>query len=68
LVAPVTKYETRSREVYLPSGTEWTDAWTGQKLPGGQSVQAEAPIERIPVYVRGDNPDLLELFKDLYAE
>ena len=35
LVAPITRYEERSREVYLPSGTEWTDAWTDKELPGG---------------------------------
>ena len=68
LVAPVTKYEARSREVYLPAGTEWTDAWTGKKLAGGQTVKADAPIEHIPVYIRGDNPDLLKHFKGLYAE
>ncbi|MBT7702316.1 MAG: glycoside hydrolase family 31 protein, partial [Verrucomicrobia bacterium] len=65
LVAPITRYEARSREVYLPIGTEWTDVWTGKKLPGGQIVEADAPIERIPVYVRGNNPDLVELFKEL---
>jgi alpha-D-xyloside xylohydrolase len=68
LVAPITRHEVRSREVYLPTGTEWTDAWTGEKLPGGQVVEADAPIERIPVYVRGNNPDLVELFKELYSE
>jgi len=68
LVAPVTKYEARSRKVYLPAGTEWTDAWTGKKLAGGQTIEAAAPIERIPVYIRGDNPDLLKHFKRLYEE
>jgi hypothetical protein len=34
----------------------------------GQSVEANAPVERIPVYVRGHTPDLVELFKDLYSE
>ena len=66
LVAPVTKYEMRSREVYLPAGVEWTDAWTGKKIPGGQVITADAPIEHIPVYVRGDKPALLEHFRDLY--
>ena len=62
LVAPVTRYKQRSRPVYLPAGTNWTDAWTGAKLPGGRTITADAPIERIPVYVRGDNPELLKLF------
>jgi len=68
LVAPITRYEARNREVYLPTGTEWTDAWTGSKLPGGQIIEADAPIGRIPVYVRGNNPDLVGLFKGLYSE
>jgi len=66
LIAPITEYQARSREVYLPAGTEWTDAWSGEKLAGGQSFVADAPLERIPVYVRGANDDLLALFKGLY--
>jgi len=64
LVAPITKFEQRSRQVYLPAGTDWTDAWTGKKLQGGQSIEADAPIERIPVYLRGDRPDLLKLLRE----
>lgn len=55
LVAPVVKQGARSREVYLPAGTNWTDAWTDKKLKGGQRIEAVAPIERIPVYLRGDS-------------
>ena len=66
LIAPITAYRARSREVYLPAGTEWTDAWTGEKVAGGQQIVADAPLERIPVYVRGDNPDLVALFSGLY--
>ncbi len=68
LVAPIVKFEARSREVYLPAGTDWTDAWTGKKLAGGQTVKAHAPIEHIPVYVRGDNPALLKAFEKLYEQ
>jgi alpha-D-xyloside xylohydrolase len=52
LVAPVVKQGARSREVYLPAGTAWIDAFTGDKLEGGQRLVADAPIERIPVYLR----------------
>ena len=38
LVAPVTRYEARSREVYLPAGTEWTHAWTGRKRASSGSA------------------------------
>jgi len=40
------------REVYLPKGAEWYDFWTNQYYEGGQTIIAEAPIERIPLYVR----------------
>ena len=66
LIAPITTYRSRSREVYLPAGTDWTDAWSGATLPGGQSLLADAPLEHIPVYVRGHNPSLLRLFDGLY--
>jgi alpha-D-xyloside xylohydrolase len=41
-----------TRPVYLPSGTSWTDFWTGRTTPGGQTVDATAPIEKLPLYVR----------------
>lgn len=52
LVAPVTEQGAVSRPVYLPSGADWVDAWSGQEYPGGQQIQATAPLERIPVYWR----------------
>lgn len=40
------------RTVYLPAGSGWYDFHTGAFHEGGQTVQAEAPIDRIPVFVR----------------
>jgi alpha-D-xyloside xylohydrolase len=42
----------RTRSVYLPAGSDWYDLWTDRRLRGGQDIQAEAPPERIPVFVR----------------
>ncbi|MFC4463354.1 TIM-barrel domain-containing protein [Streptomyces xiangluensis] len=50
LVAPITEPGARSREVYLPAGRTWTDAWTGDAHDGGRTLTVEAPIERIPVF------------------
>jgi alpha-glucosidase (family GH31 glycosyl hydrolase) len=50
-VAPVLEAGARTREAYLPSG-EWIDWWTGQTTRGGRVVVAEAPTDRIPVWVR----------------
>jgi alpha-D-xyloside xylohydrolase len=52
LVAPILHAGERRRNVYLPSGATWTDAWSGETLTGGRYITAEAPLERIPVYLR----------------
>ncbi len=51
LVAPVTTPSTYERDVYLPDGL-WYDFWTGKLYGGGRYVRVEAPLERIPVFVR----------------
>ncbi|MHC9418272.1 glycoside hydrolase family 31 protein [Sphingomonas citri] len=52
LVAPVTEQGATSRRVYLPAGSDWYDWWTNQKHAGGQWIDAAAPIERMPLFVR----------------
>jgi alpha-D-xyloside xylohydrolase len=52
LVAPVTDYKARTWPVYLPANTGWYDLYTGKHFDGGQTVQADAPLERIPVFVK----------------
>jgi alpha-D-xyloside xylohydrolase len=52
LVAPVTAQGARERNVYLPVGASWLDAWTGERIEQTGWVKADAPLERIPVYVR----------------
>jgi alpha-D-xyloside xylohydrolase len=52
LVAPVTVQGARERDVYLPEGASWLDAWTGEPVKKTGWVTAAAPLERIPVYLR----------------
>ena len=52
LVAPILFEGARSREVYLPAGTEWTNYWTGEKVAGGQTITADAPLAQIPLFTR----------------
>ena len=52
LVSPVTRYLDRSRSVYLPGTGPWYDFATGAALAGGQTVDAAAPFDWIPVYAR----------------
>ncbi len=51
LVAPVLEEGVTARRVYLPRGV-WWDFWTDVRHEGPGWVEAEAPLERIPVYVR----------------
>jgi alpha-D-xyloside xylohydrolase len=52
LVSPVTRPGATSRPVYLPTGAGFYDFWTGEHVAGGRTLEAEAPLERLPVYVR----------------
>jgi len=52
LVNPVTTPGATSRQVYLPAGQDWYDFWTGKKTTGGQTVDAPAPIDSMPLYVK----------------
>jgi alpha-D-xyloside xylohydrolase len=42
----------KTRSVYLPAGTSWFDFWTGEKLEGGRSIVADAPIEKMPLTIK----------------
>ncbi len=62
LVGPVIEPGANTRHMYLPK-TDWYDFWTGQKQPGGMAIDAAAPLDRIPLYVRAGSiipmgPDL----------
>jgi alpha-D-xyloside xylohydrolase len=52
LVAPVYTYKARTREVYLPSGQGWYDIYSGKYFRGGQKINADAPYDRMPLFVR----------------
>ena len=52
LVAPVTEFKARSRDVYLPAGADWYDFYSGRAHRGGQTIKAAAPYERMPLFVR----------------
>lgn len=50
---PVYEYGARSREVYLPEGSVWYDFYSGRSYSGGEKIVADAPYERMPLFVRG---------------
>ncbi len=52
LISPVMEAGAKEREVYLPAGCRWVDAYTGQVHEGGQRVTVPAPLGIIPVMMR----------------
>ena len=51
LVAPVTVPGKFAREVYLPED-EWYDYETNEKYTGGKYILADAPLDKVPVFIR----------------
>lgn len=54
LVCPVTHpmKEAVTRRVYLPEGTEWIDFYSNKRLKGGQYIDVDVTIDRIPLFVK----------------
>lgn len=52
LVAPVSDYKARSRQVYLPEG-DWK-AWDTEEIihSNGEYIEAAAPLDYMPIYER----------------
>ena len=61
LVAPVLEKDAVSRKVYLPSGCRWKECHTGKWQQGGCTVEAEAPEDVIPVFVKEGSKVMIEL-------
>ena len=56
LVAPVWRVGQRAREIYLPAGS-WRSLWDeSQRFAGPVTITVDAPLDTIPVFVRGDAP------------
>ena len=54
LVAPVVELGARKRMVYLPEGCRWKDAGTGMVYDGGTRIEADAPLDTIPLFLKED--------------
>jgi alpha-glucosidase (family GH31 glycosyl hydrolase) len=51
LICPVTEPGVTRWTCFLPPGA-WADLWTGVLYAGEQSLEVDAPLDRIPVFVR----------------
>ena len=63
LAAPVCYADQRRRNVYLPAGETWICAASGEEYQGGMWIEADAPLESMPVFVRKGSSELLGCFK-----
>ena len=52
LVAPVMSQGATRRGVYFPRGDDWLDWHTGARHAGGARSEVDAPLSRLPVFVR----------------
>ncbi|AEF81222.1 glycoside hydrolase family 31 protein [Leadbettera azotonutricia] len=52
LVAPILYEGLRDRKLYLPFGTKWTNAWTGEIFEGGKEISVTAPLDQIPIFTK----------------
>lgn len=44
--------QTKSIKVYLPSGSDWYDFWTNEKITGGKTVDKKTSIDIMPLYIK----------------
>ena len=52
LAAPVLWDGFTDRQVYLPAG-DWFDYWTGKRYTGNSTITVSAPLDYLPIFVRG---------------
>jgi alpha-D-xyloside xylohydrolase len=53
MVTPITSAGSTTRSIYLPADRgPWHDFWTGVTNAAGQSIEAAAPVETLPLFVR----------------
>ncbi len=52
LVSPVFVSGQRVKDVYLPEGYSWVNFWTGEVYTGGKTIQVNAPLEQIPLFIK----------------
>ncbi len=52
LINPVYEYKQTKRSLYLPKSAGWYDLYSGKWYKGGQKIVADAPYERMPLFVK----------------
>ena len=52
IVAPSFSGEAANVKIWLPPGNDWIDFWTHEKYSGGQTLEYQAEVGRLPVFVK----------------
>ena len=52
LINPVTEPHATTRKVALPEHDGWVDFWTGRVYRGGQTITTDAPLDKVPIFVK----------------
>ncbi len=42
----------KTKKVYLPANHIWFDFWTGEAVEGGKIIKTDAPIDKIPLFIK----------------
>lgn len=53
LISPVLDPNTRSVFAYFPKEARWFDYYTGVEIESGRAHEIDAPLDFIPLHVRG---------------
>ncbi len=69
LVSAIWKNKPVKHKLYLPEGETWIDAWdTKKEYEGGKYIQIDAPIYKIPIFLRKGSALNLGNLKNIYSE
>ncbi|WP_445506522.1 glycoside hydrolase family 31 protein [Niallia sp. 03190] len=55
MIAPVVAEGKTSRDVYLPQGETWVNFWDHKEYQGGQTININAPLDYMPIFVKKDS-------------
>lgn len=55
-------------EIYLPESAGWFDFWTGEYYKGGRTVNREAPLDIMPLYIKAGSIIPVGPFKQYSTE
>ena len=55
MVSPIVKEQQIEREVYLPQGQKWINAYTKEVFEGGVEITVKAQLDQIPTFIVENN-------------